>query len=128
MSELENVETEVGKAITDAVKATEGEAKSLVQAVEDEAKKVETEVKTEVAKLEPAVKAATVKIKAEESLVLREAELEYLKSQMEIQRLSKVAEAKSKEYTAYVEKLFKTYVLDKAEYAFDGAVNIFKKL
>jgi hypothetical protein len=47
---------------------------------------------------------------------------------MEIQRLSKLAEEKSKTYTAYIENLYKTYVITKVEYVFDGSVNAFKKL
>ena len=47
---------------------------------------------------------------------------------MEIQRISKLAEAKSKAYTEYVEQLFVKYGLTKAEYVFDGTVNAFKKL
>jgi hypothetical protein len=110
MSELENVVT-----------AVEGEVKSVAEAVVAEAAKVEEKV-VEV------VKAAVVQIATEEKLVLREAELEYLKSQMEIQRLSKIAEAKSTEYQNTVSGLFKKYVLDKAEYVFDGSINAFKKL
>ena len=110
MSELENVVT-----------AVEGEVKSVAEAVVAEAAKVEE-------KVVEAVKAATVEIKAEEQLVLRNAELTYLKSQMEIQRLSKVAEEQSKQYQTYVEGLYKTYALDKVDYIFDGAVNAFKKL
>ena len=99
-----------------------------VKTVETVAEAVVADVKAEVSKVEVKVKAAVVEIKAEEKLVLREAELEYLKSQMEIQRLSKITEAKSMEYQAYVENLYKTYVLDRSEYVFDAVVNAFKKL
>ena len=89
------------------VKAVEGEVKAEVVKVEADVKaevvKVEAEVKAEVAKVEAEVKAAVVQIKAEEKLFLREAELEFLKAQMEIQRLTKVAEDKSKAYQAYIE-------------------------
>jgi hypothetical protein len=105
---------------------------SELQVIEAEVKaavvKVETVAEAVVAKVEEKVKAAIVEIKAEEQLVLRNAELEFLKSQMEIQRLSKIAEAKSKEYTTYVEQLFVKYGVTKAEYVFDGTVNAFKKL
>jgi hypothetical protein len=47
---------------------------------------------------------------------------------MEIQRITKLAEAKSKSYTDYIESLFVKYGVTKAEYVFDGAVNAFKKL
>ena len=112
-----------------AVEATvEGEVKTVAESVVAEAQKVEGEVVAEVKKVEEKVKAALVDIKAEEKLFLSDAELEFLKAQLEIQRLQKIADAKSKAYTEYVENLFKTYVLDKASYVFDGAVRNFKKL
>ena len=105
---------------------------SIETVIEGEVKAVETKVETVaeavVAKVEEKIKAALVNIVADEKLFLREAELEYLKAQMEIQRLSKLAEAKSKSYTDYIESLFVKYSLTKAEYVFDGAVNAFKKL
>ena len=105
---------------------------SIETAIEGEVKTVETKAETVaeavVAKVEEKIKAALVNIVADEKLFLREAELEFLKAQMEIQRLSKVAEAKSKSYTDYIESLFVKYGLTKAEYVFDGAVNAFKKL
>lgn len=101
------------------------EVETVVQAVEAEVKKVEAAVKGEVVKAE---KTAVVQIKAEEKLVLADAELEYLKATSEIQRLTKITEAKSKEYQAYVENLFKVYALDKVDYLFDGASRLFKKL
>jgi hypothetical protein len=104
------------------------EVKAVETKVETVADAVVADVKAEVVKVEDKVKAAVVEIKAEEKLFLREAELEFLKAQMEIQRLSKITEEKSKGYQLYVENLFKTYVLDKAEYVFDGAINAFRKL
>ena len=105
---------------------------SIETVIEGEVKTVETKVETVaeavVAKVEEKIKAALVNIVADEKLFLREAELEFLKAQMEIQRLSKVAEAKSKSYTDYIESLFVKYGVTKAEYVFDGAVNAFKKL
>ena len=94
---------------------------AVAAAVEGEVKKIEGEVVAEV-------KAAFVQIVAEEKLVLREIELEYLKGQMEIQRLAKMTEAKSKAYTDFIEGLYTKYGLNKAEYLFDAAVNQFKKL
>ena len=105
---------------------------SIETVIEGEVKAVETKVETVaaavVAKVEEKVKAAIVEIKVEEQLFLRSAELEFLKIQMEIQRISKLAEAKSKAYTEYVEQLFVKYGVTKAEYVFDGAVNAFKTL
>jgi hypothetical protein len=116
MSELETVVSEVEKA-----------AESTVAAVEGEVKKVEGDVATVKADVDKA-KAVLVEVATEEKLFLREAELEYVKAQAEIQRLTKITETKSKQYQDYVEGLFKKYALSKAEYVFDGAVNIFKKL
>lgn len=101
------------------VKNVEGEVKTVAEAAV-------AEVKAEVKKAEEKPKAAVVQITTEEKLFLREAELEYLKAQMEIQRLSKITEAKSKDYQNYVEGLLKKYEL-KGEYIFDGSVNAFKK-
>jgi hypothetical protein len=105
---------------------------SIETVIEGEVKAVETKVETVaeavVAKVEEKIKAAIVEIKAEEQLVLRTLELDFLKLQMELQRLSKLAEAKSKAYTDYIENLFVKYALTKVEYVFDGAINAFKKL
>lgn len=117
MSELEKVEA-----------AVESEVKTAASEVVKEAKEVVAEVKEEAAKIEEKVKAAVVDISTEEKLFLREAELEFLKAQMETQRLQKIIEAKSKEYQAFVESMLKKYGINKAEYVFDATVNAFKKL
>lgn len=104
-----------------AVEGTVAEVKSVAEAAVAEVKKIEGEV---VGK----EKAAVIEIKSEEKLFLREAELEFLKAQMEIQRLSKLAEDKSKSYQAFVENLFKTYGITKVEYVYDAIANAFKKL
>ena len=105
---------------------------SIETVIEGEVKAVETKVETVaeavVAKVEEKIKAAIVEIKAEEQLVLRTLELDFLKLQMELQRLSKLAEEKSKTYQTTVEGLFSTYIISKAEYVFDGVTNTFKKL
>lgn len=113
---------------------------SIEETVVAEAQKVVEEVKTVaeavVAKVEEKVeekavvveKAAKVDITAEEKLFLREAELEYLKATMEIQRLNKITEDKSKSYSTFIETLLTKYVLSKTEYVFDATVNAFKKL
>ncbi len=106
------------------VAVVEGE----VKAAEAAAEAVVADVKAEVAKVEEKVKAEVVQIVADEKLVLREAELEYLKIQMELQRLTKLAEEKAKQYQTTVEGLFTKYLLSKTEYVFDGTINAFKKL
>lgn len=99
--------------LEDAVKAVKGEAKKVEEAV--------------VAKVEE-VKAAIVSLTGDEKFLLRDIELEYLKAQMEIQRLSKITESKSKDYQTAVDGLLKKYLLDKAEYIFDGTKLAFNKI
>lgn len=127
VGEAKAVETEVEKAVEGTVAAAEGEVKTVAGAAA-EAKKVEGEVAAVAEKVEEKIKAALVQISTDEKLFLREAELEFLKAQMEIQRLQKIADAKSKAYTEFVESLFTKYGVSKAEYIFDGAVNVLKKL
>jgi hypothetical protein len=101
---------------------------SIETAVESVAGAVVAEVKKIEGEVVAVAKATVVQIKSDEKLFLREAELDFLKANMEIQRIQKIAEAKSKEYQTYVENLFKTYVIEKSEYVFDAAINAFKKL
>lgn len=119
-----SVETEV-KAVEQAVVA---EATKVETKVKNVAEAVVADVKAEVAKVEPAVKKAVVEISTEEKLFLSDAELEFMKANLEIQRLTKITEAKSKAYMDYVEGLFKKYGLTKATHLFDGAVRAFKSL
>lgn len=122
------VEGELKAVVVDVVTPVEAKVETVADAVAADAKAVEAKTVAVVEKVEAVVKAALVNIVADEKLFLREAELEFLKIQVEIQRLSKAAEAKSKSYTDYVEQLFVKYALTKLEYVFDGAVNAFKKL
>jgi hypothetical protein len=130
-----SVETEVKaveqKTVAEVAKV-EADAKAEVAKVEADAKTVAeavvANVKDEVAKDELKAKEAVVQTTTDEKLFLREAELEYLKAQMEIQRLSKLAEAKSKAYMDFIESLYKKYAITKAEYIFDGGVNAFKAI
>jgi hypothetical protein len=111
MSIENEVKAEVAKVEGEVV----AEVKTVAEAVVEEVKAVEAKAKAEL-----------VQLSADEKLFLREAELEYLKATMEIQRIQKITEAKTKQYQEFVENLFKKYVLDKSEYVFDGAVNVFK--
>jgi len=101
---------------------------NVVKEVEAKAETVAAEVKKEVEAVVEKVEVSVIEIKAEEKLVLRECELEYLKATMELQRLQKVMESKTKEYQSTVESLVKVYAIDKAKYVFDGTINAFKKL
>ena len=102
---------------------------SELQAVEAEVAKVAEEAKAEVVKIveevKPAAKKALVAITADEKLILAETEVEYLKATMEIQRLTKITEAKGKEYQTAVDGYLKKYLLDKSEYIFDGVKKAF---
>lgn len=128
MSEVEKIEA----AVEGTIAAVEGEVKTVADEVVAGTKEVVADVKEEAKKIEDKVeekvKAAVVDITADEKLFLREAELEYLKAQMEIQRLQNITTAKSKEYQAFIEGLTKKYVVSKAEYVFDAVINAFKKL
>jgi len=102
---------------------------SELQAVEAEVAKVAEEAKAEVVKvveeIKPAAKKALVAITADEKLILAETEVEYLKATMEIQRLTKITEAKAKEYQTAVDGFLTKYGLSKAEYIFDGVKKAF---
>jgi uncharacterized protein YeeX (DUF496 family) len=89
---------------------------------------VVAEVKKVVAEAEKVEKAAVVKITADEKLILADTELEYLKTTTEIQRLTKITEAKAKEYQAAVEGYLVKYGLSKLEYVFDGVKREFQLL
>lgn len=135
MSELEKIETAVegeAKKVEVAVETKAEEVEKAAVAVEGEVKTVAGEVAKETkevtTKLEEKAKAITVEIGTDEKLYLREAELEYLKAQMQIQSFQKIIDTKTTEYRAYVDGLMKKYGLSKAEYVLDGAVNIFRKL
>jgi hypothetical protein len=110
------------------VAAAAAEVKTVAEAVVGTTKAAEAEVKAVEEKVVEKVEAAFVTITSDEKLFLREAELEYLKATMEIQRLQTIVQAKSKDYQAYIDGLVKKYAIDKAKYMFDGTVALFKKL
>jgi type IV secretory pathway VirB4 component len=97
---------------------------TVVNAVEAEVVKVAEEVKAEVVK---AVERFTQEITAEEKLVIREIENEYLKAQMEIQRLSQITQGAQKKFTDTVDSLVKKYAVSPAEWLFDNISLQFKK-
>lgn len=103
----------------------EGEAVDTIEKVGEEVKTVAEAVVAEVKKV---VKPATVSITADEKLILADTELEYLKTTTEIQRLTKITEAKAKEYQAAVEGYLVKYGLSKLEYVFDGVKREFQLL
>ena len=96
-----------------AVKTIEGEVVAKVE-------KVAEEIKEEAKKL-------TQELTAEEKLVIRELENEYLKAQMEIQRLSQITQGAQKKFTETVDSLVKKYAVSPAEWIFDNVSLIFKR-
>ena len=67
-------------------------------------------------------------ISTEEKLIVREIENEYLKAQMEIQRLSQITQAAQKKFTTTVETMTKKYAIDPATFIFDNVALVFKKI
>ena len=82
------------------------------------------EVKAEVVKVieavVPEVKKMIQELTAEEKLGIREIENEYLKAQMEIQRLSQITQGAQKKFTDTVESLVKKYGVAPTEWVFDN--------
>lgn len=110
------------------VKKVEGEVVAEAKAVEGEVRQLATET---VAAVEERVR---VEIEAVEKLVLRDAETEFLRAQVQIRDLqsqikdaSQVAEKASKKYSDQIEVLVKKYSIDKAKMVFDNIENVFKK-
>jgi hypothetical protein len=91
----------------------------------------ETAVKQEVVEVAEEVKAEVVKatqeLGAEEKLVIREIENEYLKAQIEINRLSQITQNAQKRFTDTVENLVKKYAVSPAEWVFDNVSLTFKR-
>ncbi len=102
-----------------------------MKAVEGEAKKIEGEVVAEAKKVEAVVEKVVEKVlqelTTEEKLFIREIENNYLKTQMEINRLSQITQTAQRNYTVKVEELTKKYVVDPATWIFDNVELIFRK-
>jgi len=97
---------------------------TVVEEVKQEIVKVAEEVKAEVVKV---VEKATQELSAEEKLVIREIENEYLKAQIEINRLSQITQKAQKSFTDTVEGLVKKYAVSSAEWVFDNVSLTFKR-
>src|ERR1035437_1057359 len=93
--------------------------------VEAEVKAVEAEVVAVAEKAAVEVKKLTQELTAEEKLAIREIENEYLKAQMEIQRLSQITQGAQKKFTDTVETLVKKYGVEPATWVFDNLKLIF---
>jgi ribosome recycling factor len=89
------------------------------------------EVKQEVVKVVEEGMAETIKtvkeIGSEEKLAIREIENEYLKAQIEINRLSQITQNAQKNFTSTVEGLAKKYAMAPAEWVFDNVSLTFKR-
>jgi hypothetical protein len=92
---------------------------AVAEEVKSEATKVAEEVKTEMERVEQ-------KLTAEESLFLRELELEFLKVQMGLKDLQRKAEAANQKYVAKLEELMAKYGIDKTKMNFDNVTNSFR--
>jgi hypothetical protein len=95
--------------------------------VEGEVKAVEAEVVAVAEKAAAEVKKLTQELTAEEKLAIREIENEYLKAQMEIQRLSQITQGAQKKFTDTVETLVKKYEVSPTQWIFDNVSLIFKR-
>src|ERR1700691_1611374 len=118
---------------TTAEQVAANEAKAVEVKAEAE-KQVEYEnTQTEVAKVAEAIKAETAKstsapeskctkqpLTAEEKLVLREIENEYLKAQIQITTLSNTTQNAQKKFTATVEAFGKKYEMVPTQMQFDN--------
>lgn len=78
------------------------------------------EVKTQDSSQQVAPVRTVQEISADEKLVLREAENNYLKAQMQIQALTQQTTAAQKKFTETVEGLGKKYDIDPKVFQFDN--------
>ena len=99
--------------------------KQVEEKVEDIAKEVVAAEKERV----------RVEIEATEKLILRDAETEFLRAQVQMRDLQtqmkevmQKSEAASKKYSDQIEVLVKKYTIDKTKMIFDNVENIFKNI
>ena|ERR1035437_3582149 len=93
----------------------------------EEVKAIEAEVVKVIEEVVPEVKKMFQELTVEEKLIIREIENEYLKAQMEIQRLSQITQGSQKKFTDFVESLVKKYGVTPAEWIFDNLKLIFTR-
>jgi type IV secretory pathway VirB4 component len=102
-------------------------SETFAQEVEANVKAMEAEAVKVVEAIVPEVKKMIQELTAEEKLVIREIENEYLKAQMEIQRLSQTTQGAQKKFTDFVESLVKKYVVNPTEWTFDNLKLVFTR-
>jgi len=131
MSEVENVVKELEAVVeakkTEVVKEAgkiAGEVEALPGEALGEIKKVEGEVVAEVKKEEEKVR---TEITDAEKLMLTKMENEFLKAQMEFNRLQSVLKNIQDTYPKKIEELAVKYSADVKDWFFDGVELVFKK-
>lgn len=100
------------------------EVEKLATEFKDEAVKVVEAVKAEAVALEQKVRQ---EIASEEKVIITKMENEFLKAQMEIQRLQTIVSTTQKSYPEYIKNLAEKYSLNIAEWTFDAVELLFKK-
>jgi hypothetical protein len=98
----------------------ETEVKEVVSEVKAKVEKAVTAMIPEVVKGEAPAKKLVQELTAEEKLVIRDIELEYLKAQMQINQLSQTTQSAQKKFTSMIEDLSKKYLINPAEMMFDN--------
>ena len=99
----------------------------VLKQVDEAAKAAEAEVVKVTEAVVPEVKKMLQELTAEEKLGIREIENEYLKAQMEIQRLSQITQGAQKKFTDTVEALVKKYGVNPTEWVFDNLKLVFTR-
>lgn len=98
--------------------------KEIMGHVVEEVKEVVQEVETKAVALEQKVRQ---EIASEEKVIITKMENEFLKAQMEIQRLQTIVSTTQKSYPEYIKNLAEKYSLNIAEWTFDAVELLFKK-
>lgn len=119
-----SLETEV-KAVEQAVETTveKVETKTI-----EEVKAVETDIKKAVTVVKADAKNLSIKLTAEEKLALRDMEVVFLKAQQQYAQLENQMKEIRNNFQAKVDEFTKKYLIDKAEYVFDGVALEFRKI
>ena len=122
---------EIQAEVEGAVKAVEQESEKVIAKTVEALNEAKHVTSVAVEKVEAAVEKVVEKVlqelTADEKLAIREIENGYLKTQMEINRLSQITQKAQKDFTDKVEFLTKKYAVDPATWIFDNVELIFRK-
>jgi uncharacterized protein YeeX (DUF496 family) len=99
-------------------------AETLKETLKEAVTEVIKETEAKVEKIEQAIR---VEISDAEKLVVRNLENEFLKAQMEMQRLTATLKNIQEQFPKLVDTYVKKYALDPAVYVFDAVELAFKK-